>query len=305
MFIIIFVNWGLRMEKKFLIFTGFLFLIIIIAFCGCNDTQKSIDVPNDNPAIACLANVYQGTVPLNVSFSINLINFDKIITSYNWNFGDGQTSKEENPKHIFNSIGTYNVTCTATDSQGTFYNNSIQIRVIGTTNSLPTAIIDAEPLGGEAPLTVSFMGIGFDDDGVIVSYKWTFNDANGIKTSNQRNPVYTFNEEGTFLVTLTVTDNKGGSNTDTVYITVKENDPMIKFYIDEIERNNYIEIYDGLTQINSYKSKENYQFVVVPLTFENHENKYIEIQIDDLWLNQVLITQLKDYQVEHSIRYII
>lgn len=39
--------------------------------------------------------------------------------SFNWDFGDGMTSTEENPVHIFNAIGTYSVTLTITNDCGT------------------------------------------------------------------------------------------------------------------------------------------------------------------------------------------
>ncbi|MFK7772245.1 MAG: S8 family serine peptidase [Saprospiraceae bacterium] len=39
--------------------------------------------------------------------------------SYNWNFGDGMTSTEENPIHVYNAIGSYTVTLTITNDCGT------------------------------------------------------------------------------------------------------------------------------------------------------------------------------------------
>ncbi len=39
-------------------------------------------------------------------------------TSWLWNFGDGQTSTQQNPLHLFSTNGTYTVTLTATNSYG-------------------------------------------------------------------------------------------------------------------------------------------------------------------------------------------
>ncbi len=39
--------------------------------------------------------------------------------SWSWDFGDGETSTEQNPQHIYNSAGTYTVELTATNSYGT------------------------------------------------------------------------------------------------------------------------------------------------------------------------------------------
>lgn len=39
-------------------------------------------------------------------------------TEWSWNFGDGNTSTEQNPAHIFNTQGTYSITLIATNSSG-------------------------------------------------------------------------------------------------------------------------------------------------------------------------------------------
>jgi hypothetical protein len=38
--------------------------------------------------------------------------------TYLWDFGDGNTSDEENPSHLYKNIGTYNITFTVTDNEG-------------------------------------------------------------------------------------------------------------------------------------------------------------------------------------------
>lgn len=40
------------------------------------------------------------------------------ITDYKWTFGDGVTSKNKNPSHIYNKKGTYKITLTVTDKGG-------------------------------------------------------------------------------------------------------------------------------------------------------------------------------------------
>ncbi|UBM62490.1 PKD domain-containing protein [Candidatus Sulfidibacterium hydrothermale] len=58
------------------------------------------------------SDVTSGTAPLQVQFT------DKSTgnpTSWNWNFGDGSTSAEQNPSHIYNAAGDYTVTLTVSD----------------------------------------------------------------------------------------------------------------------------------------------------------------------------------------------
>lgn len=62
---------------------------------------------------------YSGTVNNAVSFSSAGSNdSDGSISSYSWDFGDGNTSSSANPSHTYTSAGTYNVSLTVTDNGG-------------------------------------------------------------------------------------------------------------------------------------------------------------------------------------------
>lgn len=49
---------------------------------------------------------------------INFTNFSQNASSYSWDFGDGETSTEENPTHVYSEAGDYDVTLTASDDEG-------------------------------------------------------------------------------------------------------------------------------------------------------------------------------------------
>ena len=66
-------------------------------------------------------------------------------------------------------------------------------------------------------LTVSFTDASSDPDGTVASRLWTFHDNT---TSTETNPSKTYAAAGTYKVTLTVTDNKGATNTKTQDVTV-------------------------------------------------------------------------------------
>lgn len=86
-----------------------------------------------------------------------------------------------------------------------------------TPNNPPVAAPASDSTGGNAPLTVDFTGSGSDVDGNIVSYSWSFGDGG---TSNQQNPSHTFNSAGNYSVLLTVTDDKGATDTKTLHVYV-------------------------------------------------------------------------------------
>lgn len=84
----------------------------------------------------------------------------------------------------------------------------------------PIAQIDADPLRGEAPLTVKFDASGsYDPDGGELDYRWEFEGCSGC-VSDSKNPVYTFKEAGEYCVTLKVTDDEGDTATAKIVITV-------------------------------------------------------------------------------------
>jgi len=96
-------------------------------------------------------------------------------------------------------------------------------------NQPPVAIANATPLGGEAPLTVSFDGSqSFDPDAAtgaanqgIVSFKWDFDGDGTIDVEAQSPSVkFTYESEGVFQVVLKVTDSQGATDSDKLFINV-------------------------------------------------------------------------------------
>ncbi len=85
-------------------------------------------------------------------------------------------------------------------------------------NQLPTAVAQANPINGQAPLDVQFTGSNSTDtDGSITDYAWDFGDGS---SSNVADPAHTYASAGTFEAILTVTDDLGATDADTITITV-------------------------------------------------------------------------------------
>ncbi len=99
-----------------------------------------------------------------------------------------------------------------------------RIRYVPGGNRPPTADATADPTGGKAPLEVSFSSErSSDPERSIVSYQWDFGDG---ATSSKANPIHTFEENGVYEVTLTVTDSAGSTSSDTLEILVGSEPPV-------------------------------------------------------------------------------
>ena len=174
---------------------------------------------NAAPIAIADASPSSGGVPLDVSFTGSNSSDDKEITAYSWDFKDGGTSSATNPSHTFTEVGSYDVELTVTDAEGLSTTDNVTITVNAESNEAPVARATASPLSGTAPLEVSFTGSNSSDDNGVSSYSWNFKDGG---SSNNANPTHTFDDPGTYVVELTVSDENGLTDKASVTITVNE-----------------------------------------------------------------------------------
>ena len=127
------------------------------------------------------------------------------------------------------SEGEHTVEVHAIRSEVVVRTDTISVYVdAGTTNIPPVANATAIPLSGTAPLKVDFNGTTSTDDGEIVTYLWDFDD--GSTTDSGSIVTHTYPNEGTYSVTLTVTDNEGAQNTSApiiIEVTSVSNNPPV------------------------------------------------------------------------------
>ncbi len=132
-------------------------------------------------------------------------------TTYEWDFGDGSGSFEDNPVHEYSVAGTYLVVLKATNACGTSTKSY-------TINTAPTAFFDASPTSGCAALVVVMDNQSSSN---AVSFVWTF-PGGAPSSSNQVNPTVVYPIAGTYSITLKATNSSGSHTfTRTNYITVK------------------------------------------------------------------------------------
>ncbi len=190
--------------------------------------QPGVDVTPPEAIIIAIPTT--GNPPLTVAFdassSCDKRNADDTcdkegIASYAWDFGDGTTSTAIATTHTYENAGTFIVTLTVTDLFG---NEGIAIEIItvGTGEVGAVIVTTPSPATGFVPFTV-----GFDASGSTVStppitnYAWDFN-GDGITDATGITTVHKFDNIGTYLVQLTVTDS--AAKTYVAFVTVIANE---------------------------------------------------------------------------------
>jgi len=84
-------------------------------------------------------------------------------------------------------------------------------------NTLPTSNFTYNPTAPRENQEVNFTDTSTDPDGTVVAWLWNFGDGD---TSTQKNPLHTYMKNGTYTITLTVTDNDEAIHTTVKTITV-------------------------------------------------------------------------------------
>ncbi len=113
-------------------------------------------------------------------------------------------------------LGDYVLTLSITDGAYWSVPDSLVVHVVQ--NMPPTAVIVASATTGIAPLTVQFDGTqSSDPEGGVLTYAWQFGDGG---FSQDPAPVHTYEHASSFVVALTVWDDRGQEGQDTLLIEV-------------------------------------------------------------------------------------
>lgn len=151
---------------------------------GCMDTAMST-IRVFRPVEASFTSPVAGCHPLTVPFTDLSTN----AAFWAWNFGDGNTSTQQHPTHVFQNLGiapvTYNAELTVQTVEGCTDDTTVQIIV----NHKPNAQILPLTVSGCQPLTVNFSNISTGGD----SHLWDFGDGDSLVSNNAAVPHVFYN----------------------------------------------------------------------------------------------------------------
>ncbi|MGM0582492.1 MAG: PKD domain-containing protein [Bacteroidota bacterium] len=118
------------------------------------------------------------------------------ISSYSWDFGDGNSSTEANPEHLFSSSGEYLVQLSVTDTAGC--NNLFQDSI--TVYEEPVPDFQANAQGS----ICSQKPVNFENTTTLptdATFQWDFGDGN---TSTEENPEHIYAAEGEYIINFQI-----------------------------------------------------------------------------------------------------
>jgi len=202
----------MKIRNLFLLIILGLFIISLIQV-GCDDlvTEQVFITESGHPTADFDIDTNStdiGCAPLSVGF-IDLSDGPR--DQWIWSFGDGDSSSDTIPVHIYTDPGFYTVTLKITDSETGGTDTEVKKRFIyvGTTDAQFVASSDSGCAGLEVIFTPTLFG-------PARSYEWDFGDGNN---STDSIAVHTFDTAGVFDVSLTVSDSCGSLTTNKQIIT--------------------------------------------------------------------------------------
>ncbi len=165
----------------------------------CNSADDTVKTVRLSPQVqAVFATPARGCVPYNAVFTNNSLGG----LNFLWDFGDGATSTDENPTHLYSKVGSYVVTLKAFDS--TSCNKTDETTFTITVSAIPTASFTYNPNPPKENTFTNFVNQSLG----ATSYIWNFGDGD---TSALVNPSHIFNSTGSYNVCLNAINDTGCS----------------------------------------------------------------------------------------------
>jgi PKD repeat protein len=176
-----------------------------------------ITVVSPTALIADADGPYTGTVGAPVAFDGTGSSPAGDITSYTWDFGDGETGMGAVISHTYALTGTFSVTLTVSDGSSQAMDSTTASITAAAQNRPPTAVIETEDIPKAEPCLRFIGSDSTDPDGQIVSYEWDLGDGN---TESGEVVEYCYEEAGDYEVTLTVTDDDEATGSASLDVSI-------------------------------------------------------------------------------------
>lgn len=218
---------------------------------GCQDViSKTFDYLPAPALIVIAPNTFLGCIPADIFFDNLSFPIDD---SYDivWDFGDGGSSMDISPTHLYDVQGLYDVSVAITSPIGcttdTIFPSLIEVQPapVADFNFFPTAPTQFNS-------TIDFE----DQSSGAISWFWNFND---LGQSFEQHPVFSFPDTGLQVVTLLVTHPEGCQDTITQTIDIV---PEVRYFLPNAFTPNEDTINDHFLGVGSLLGVTNYRMMI-------------------------------------------
>lgn len=197
--------------------TGYFDVTLIVCNGGCCDSVTFVKYMHINPPIAAFTPSFDCSKPKERIFTDQSIGADE----WNWNFGDGSTSTQQNNVHTYADTGTYIVTLLVKNyATGCEHTTTRTVTILFEKANFT---VTDSVICKNNPVTFSAVGNYAPN---IASYEWNFGDG-----TTAVNPVmaHSYTQAGKYTVQLIVTDILGCKDTLVKPLFIQVDGPTADF----------------------------------------------------------------------------
>lgn len=184
---------------------------------------------------------------------------------YTWNFGDTSSGSNTFESEVPVAVHTYSQT-------GTYEVSVVADNVCNEQRTSRTVVVREAPITGlqiisnspRDPDEDALTFVATVDSGIVLNHTWNLGDGTVLETGTRNTLSYTYEEEDTYLVSVTASNNRNSETASTVAMWVNWGSPG-QVYIYEVDRSTSP---PTITRVNPLylKAQTEYRFSTIPLT---------------------------------------
>ncbi|RYD90773.1 MAG: PKD domain-containing protein, partial [Sphingobacteriales bacterium] len=161
------------------------------------------------PSVSFAADKVTGCFPLPVTFTDNSTPGTGTVTSWQWDFGDGNFSGTQTASHTYTAAGDYNISLRVGNSAGCFKTLTRPL-YIHINEGVNADFTHSQPNTCTTPVSINFQNQSAGTG--TLTYEWNFGDGS---QSTDLNPSHTYTAAGTYSVSLIAINSTGCRDTIT------------------------------------------------------------------------------------------